>query len=115
VLATLSIKDMVPSEAVMPIHPGALTYYREAGLIRWRAPGIAENNDASAGCVVKQGVASQKPRGTRRGLAGCRQWSAATKATVAMRPIRAIIANIMLPSSMETPPCRGVVASAVEV
>jgi TRAP transporter TAXI family solute receptor len=32
-LATLKIKDMVPSEAVMPIHSGALNYYREAGLI----------------------------------------------------------------------------------
>ena len=31
---TLTIKDMVPSEAVMPIHPGALEYYREAGLLR---------------------------------------------------------------------------------
>jgi TRAP-type uncharacterized transport system substrate-binding protein len=29
----LEIKDMVPSEAVMPIHPGALNYYREAGLV----------------------------------------------------------------------------------
>ncbi len=33
VLATLNIKDMVPSEAVIPIHPGALKYYREAGFI----------------------------------------------------------------------------------
>ena len=33
-LSTLKIKDMVPSEAVMPIHPGALRYYREAGLLR---------------------------------------------------------------------------------
>lgn len=33
-LANLSIKDMVPSEAVIPIHPGALAYYREAGLLR---------------------------------------------------------------------------------
>ena len=33
-LSTLDIKDMVPSEAVMAIHPGALRYYREAGLIR---------------------------------------------------------------------------------
>ena len=33
-LSTLEIKDMVPSEAVMPIHPGALKYYREAGLSR---------------------------------------------------------------------------------
>jgi uncharacterized protein len=32
-LSTLEIKDMVPSEAVMPIHPGALYYYREAGLV----------------------------------------------------------------------------------
>jgi TRAP transporter TAXI family solute receptor len=32
-LSTLQIKDMVPSEAVMPIHPGALDYYREAGLL----------------------------------------------------------------------------------
>ena len=32
-LWTLKIKDMVPSEAVIPIHPGALTYYREAGLV----------------------------------------------------------------------------------
>ena len=33
VLSTLDIKDMVPSGAVIPIHPGALTYYREAGLV----------------------------------------------------------------------------------
>ncbi len=32
-LSALNIKDMVPSTAVMPIHPGALKYYREAGLI----------------------------------------------------------------------------------
>jgi uncharacterized protein len=32
-LSTLDIKDMVPSEAVVPIHPGALSYYREAGLV----------------------------------------------------------------------------------
>ncbi len=32
-LSTLDIKVMVPSEAVMPIHPGALRYYREAGLL----------------------------------------------------------------------------------
>jgi hypothetical protein len=32
-LSTLEIKDMVPSEAVMPIHPGALKYYHEAGLL----------------------------------------------------------------------------------
>jgi hypothetical protein len=33
-LSSLGIRDMVPSEAVMPIHPGALRYYREAGLLR---------------------------------------------------------------------------------
>ena len=33
-LSTLKIKDMVPSEAIMTIHPGALRYYREAGLLR---------------------------------------------------------------------------------
>jgi len=33
-LSTLNIKDMVPSEAVIPIHPGALKYYREAGLMK---------------------------------------------------------------------------------
>ena len=33
-LATLRREDMVPSEAVIPIHPGALRYYREAGLLR---------------------------------------------------------------------------------
>jgi hypothetical protein len=32
-LTTLEVKDMVPSEAVMPVHPGALKYYREAGLL----------------------------------------------------------------------------------
>ena len=32
-LATLTRRDMVPSEAVIPIHPGALRYYREAGLL----------------------------------------------------------------------------------
>jgi TRAP transporter TAXI family solute receptor len=32
-LRMLTKKDMVPSEAVMPIHPGALRYYREAGLL----------------------------------------------------------------------------------
>lgn len=31
-LFVLKPEDMVPSEAVMPIHPGALRYYREAGL-----------------------------------------------------------------------------------
>lgn len=34
VLSNLDVKDMVPSEAVIPIHPGALRYYREAGLTR---------------------------------------------------------------------------------
>ncbi len=33
-LSNLDIMDMVPSQAVMPIHPGALRYYREAGLLR---------------------------------------------------------------------------------
>ena len=32
-LSTLDVKHMVPSEAVMPIHPGALKYFREAGLV----------------------------------------------------------------------------------
>jgi uncharacterized protein len=32
-LSSLELKDMVPSEAVIPIHPGALKYYREAGLV----------------------------------------------------------------------------------
>jgi TRAP transporter TAXI family solute receptor len=32
-LAALDIKHMVPSQAVVPIHPGALKYYREAGLL----------------------------------------------------------------------------------
>lgn len=32
-LVSLAIKQMVPSEAVIPIHTGALKYYREAGLI----------------------------------------------------------------------------------
>jgi TRAP transporter TAXI family solute receptor len=32
-LSTLKIEDIVPSETVMPIHPGALKYYREAGLV----------------------------------------------------------------------------------
>jgi TRAP transporter TAXI family solute receptor len=32
-LSSLDMRDMVPSEAVMPIHPGALRYYREAGLL----------------------------------------------------------------------------------
>lgn len=33
-LANLDIRNMVPSEAIIPIHPGALRYYREAGLVR---------------------------------------------------------------------------------
>lgn len=33
VLSTLDTKHMVPSGAAIPIHPGALTYYREAGLL----------------------------------------------------------------------------------
>lgn len=33
VLLTLDIRNMVPSGAVIPIHPGALKYYREAGLL----------------------------------------------------------------------------------
>jgi TRAP transporter TAXI family solute receptor len=33
VLWPLDIKDLVPSGAVIPIHPGALKYYREAGLV----------------------------------------------------------------------------------
>ena len=33
-LSTLDIRDMMPSETVMPIHPGALRYYREAGLLQ---------------------------------------------------------------------------------
>jgi TRAP transporter TAXI family solute receptor len=32
-LATLDMKDMVPNESVIPIHPGALKYYREAALL----------------------------------------------------------------------------------
>jgi len=34
VLSTLELKDMVPGGTVIPIHPGALAYYREAGLAR---------------------------------------------------------------------------------
>jgi TRAP-type uncharacterized transport system substrate-binding protein len=33
VLSTLNIQEMVPSASVIPIHPGALNYYREVGLI----------------------------------------------------------------------------------
>ncbi len=32
-LSVLKAADLVPTEAVMPIHPGAVKYYREAGLI----------------------------------------------------------------------------------
>jgi uncharacterized protein len=33
-LSTLEIREMVPRTWVIPIHPGALNYYREAGLLR---------------------------------------------------------------------------------
>lgn len=33
-LSTLEIMDMVPTDSVIPIHPGALHYYRDLGLIR---------------------------------------------------------------------------------
>ena len=33
VLFVLKAQDLVPSDAVMPIHPGAMAYYREAGLL----------------------------------------------------------------------------------
>ena len=32
-LSTLQMREMVPSASVLPIHPGALNYYRERGLI----------------------------------------------------------------------------------
>lgn len=32
-LSSLQIKDMVPSQAVIPLHPGAAKFYREAGLL----------------------------------------------------------------------------------
>jgi TRAP-type uncharacterized transport system substrate-binding protein len=32
-LSNLETRDMVPSGSVMPIHSGALNYYREVGLI----------------------------------------------------------------------------------
>ena len=32
-LSTLNIQEMVPSASVIPIHPGALNYYREVDLI----------------------------------------------------------------------------------
>src|SRR6516225_322385 len=34
-LSTLEIQEMVPSGSVIPIHPGALNYYREIGLIHY--------------------------------------------------------------------------------
>ena len=37
-LSTLKIEEMVPRASVIPIHPGALKYYREAGLIHWSPP-----------------------------------------------------------------------------
>lgn len=33
-LSALTLKEMVPSDAVVPIHPGALRYYRQVGLIQ---------------------------------------------------------------------------------
>jgi hypothetical protein len=33
-LSTLKVNDLVPSGVLTPIHPGALKYYREAGLSR---------------------------------------------------------------------------------
>jgi len=32
-LSTVDIRDMLPGEAAIPIHPGALNYYRDAGLV----------------------------------------------------------------------------------
>ena len=32
-LSSLGIRDMVPNASVIPIHPGALKYYRKAGLL----------------------------------------------------------------------------------
>ena len=32
-LSTLEMREIVPSASVLPIHPGALNYYREKGLI----------------------------------------------------------------------------------
>ena len=32
-LSTLEMRDMMPSGSVIPIHPGALNYYRDAGMI----------------------------------------------------------------------------------
>jgi hypothetical protein len=33
-LSALDFRHMVPSQAVIPIHPGALKYYREVGLVQ---------------------------------------------------------------------------------
>ena len=33
-LSALDIREMLPSESVIPIHPGALKYYHEAGVFR---------------------------------------------------------------------------------
>ena len=33
-LSTLKVRDMVPNALAIPIHTGALKYYREAGLFR---------------------------------------------------------------------------------
>jgi TRAP transporter TAXI family solute receptor len=43
-LSTLNVKDMVPSEAVMPIHPGALRYFHEAGLVHQTASSGTQPN-----------------------------------------------------------------------
>jgi hypothetical protein len=32
-LSTLKIREMVPNGLAIPIHPGAVNYYREVGLI----------------------------------------------------------------------------------
>ena len=34
VLSKLDVEDMVPRETVIPIHPGALKYFHEAGLVQ---------------------------------------------------------------------------------
>jgi TRAP transporter TAXI family solute receptor len=38
-LSTLKIEELVPSESVIPIHPGALKYYRGVGLIHYSSNG----------------------------------------------------------------------------
>jgi TRAP transporter TAXI family solute receptor len=48
-LSTLAIKDMVPSEAVMPIHPGALRYFHEAGLVHWGSSDAATRASVRVG------------------------------------------------------------------